>query len=298
MTLSPIWNLHPMLHGRLTGSGWVQYLLQGGVQFPHAERSPVHRAENLNVPDRVEMEPFWNSLLHHLHQRCCDLFRVVAFDEMEIGTRIGFEHVGHLPSANPVRVGDDVAARSLPEHFGEPHDWHDPALDQVPEHRARSHGRKLVYVADQNQSGAVGDSPHERVHQRHVHHRGFVHDQKSAGERVRLVSAEPPCCGVNFQQAVDRLRLQARGLGEPLRRPSSWSTQQALHALGTQDHQDRVHQRRLSDARSSGDDYDPVRENRFQRLALAGGESFPCPLLAPRDRLLEINRRIDRLLFS
>jgi len=77
-----------------------------------------------------------------------------------------------------------------------------------------------------------------------------------------------------------------------------WGAQQALHALGTQDHQDRVHQRRLAHARTSGDDDDPVPENRLQRLALAGGESFPCPLLAPRDRLLEINRRIDQLRFS
>jgi hypothetical protein len=165
---------------------------------------------------------------------------------MEIGTRIGSTHIGHLPSADAVRVGDDVAVRSLPEHFGETHDWHDAALDQVPKHRARSHGRKLVYVADQNQSGAVGDSPYQRVHQRHVHHRSFVHDQKTAGERVRLVSAEPSICGVNFQQAVDRLRFQASGFGQPLRRPSGRGAQQALHTLGTQDHQDRVHQRRLA----------------------------------------------------
>jgi hypothetical protein len=127
----------------------VQYLLQGRVQFAHAERSTVHRAKNLNVADRVETKPFWNSLLHQLDQRRGDLFRVIPFDEVEIGIRVGSAHVGHLPSADAVRVGDDVAVRSLPEHFGEPHDWHDPALDQVLKQRARSHGRKLVYVADQ-----------------------------------------------------------------------------------------------------------------------------------------------------
>jgi hypothetical protein len=135
------------------------------------------------------------------------------------------------------------------------------------------------------------------VHQRHVHHRGLVHEQKTAGERVRLVSAEPPSCGINFEQAMNRLRFQARGLREPLRRPSGWGAQQALHALGTQDHQDRVHQRRLTHARSAGDDDYTVGHNRFQRLALAGGESVPCPLLAPRNSLLEINRWIDQLCF-
>ena len=34
---------------------------------------------------------------------------------------------------------------------------------------------------------------------------------------------------------------------------------------------------------------DPIRENRLQRLPLAGGENLEGPLLAPRDRLLEID---------
>src|SRR5208283_3842729 len=144
------------LHGRLTGSGWVQYLLQGCVEFTDTERSTVHRAKNLNVADRVETKPFWNPLLHQLDQRCRDLLRVVPLDEMEVGTRVGTAHVWHLPPANPVRVGDDVAVRRLPEHFGQPHNWHDPALDQVLKHRARPNGRKLIHVADQNQTRADG----------------------------------------------------------------------------------------------------------------------------------------------
>jgi len=196
------------------------------------------------------MKSLRNPVLHQLHQRCHNLLRIVPLDEVEVGTRAGSAHVRHLPSLNAVRVGDDVAVRSLPEYFGEPHNWYDAAFDQVMEHRARSHRRKLIHVPDQNQPRAVGQSPHQRVHQRHIHHRGFVHDQKTAGERVRLVSAEPPSCGVNFQQAVDRLRFQARCLGEPLRRPSGRSAQQALHALGSQDHQDRVHERGLAHAGS------------------------------------------------
>ena len=81
--------------------------------------------------------------------------------------------------------------------------------------------------------------------------------------------------------AVDRLRFHARGLREPLRRPSGRGAEQALHSLGTQDHQDRVHQRRLAHAWSAGDDYDPVPGNRFQRLALGGGERFARPPRCP-----------------
>ena len=107
--------------------------------------------------------------------------------------------------------------------------------------------------------------------------------------------AEPPCSGVNLQQAVDRLRFHARGFREPLRRSSGGGAQQALNALGSQDHQDRVHECRLAHAGTSGDDHDPVRENRLQRLALAGGKQLARAPLAPRDRLVEINQRIDRL---
>src|SRR5262249_39795459 len=51
-------------------------------------------------------------------------------------------------------------------------------------------------------------------------------------------------------------------------------------------HQDRVHKRRLAYTRSSGDNHDPVPENRLQRLALAGGERLARPPLAPRGRLV------------
>jgi hypothetical protein len=81
--------------------------------------------------------------------------------------------------------------------------------------------------------------------------------------------------------AVDRLRFHARGLREPLRRPSGRGAEQALHSLGTQDHQDRVDERRLADARPSRDDHDPVPENRFQRLTLGGGERFARPPRCP-----------------
>jgi hypothetical protein len=39
------------------------------------------------------MKSVWNSLLHQLDQRCRDLFRVIPFDEMEIGTRVGSAHI-------------------------------------------------------------------------------------------------------------------------------------------------------------------------------------------------------------
>jgi hypothetical protein len=216
---------------------------------------------------------------------------------MEVGIRVCSAHVRDLSPANPVGIGDDPAVRRLPEHFGEAHGRHHAALDQVTEHGARPHGRKLIHVADQNQPGAIRNRPRKGVHQRHVHHRGLIDDQKPAGKRVGLVAGEAPGCGVDLQQSVDGLRFQARGLGEPLRRPSGRGAQQALHALGAQDHQDRVHERRLADARSSRDDDHSVPQNRLQRFALAGSERLPSLALAPCDGLVEVDLRIERRRF-
>jgi hypothetical protein len=70
--------------------------------------------------------------------------------------------VWHLTLANPVRVSDDLATSGLPEHFGEAHDRNDATRDQVMQHRARPDRRKLVYVSDQDQSGAARKGPHVR----------------------------------------------------------------------------------------------------------------------------------------
>jgi hypothetical protein len=64
----------------------------------------------------------------------------------------------------PIRgVGEDPAVRRLPEHFREAQGRDSAALDQVMKHGARSNGWKLVYVADQNESGAVRNRPNKGV---------------------------------------------------------------------------------------------------------------------------------------
>jgi hypothetical protein len=51
------------------------------------------------------------------HQRGGDSFRLIPFDEMEIRIRLCLPYIRHLPPANPVCRGDDLAVRRLPEHF-------------------------------------------------------------------------------------------------------------------------------------------------------------------------------------
>ena len=130
------------------------------------------------------MESFRNPLLQQLDQCRDDLLRLVPLDEMEVRTRVSSAHVWHLAPANAVRVDDNSAVRRLPEDFSETHNWYDVAFYQVMEHRSRPNGRKLVDIADKNESGAVGNRPQKGIHQRHIHHRGFIDDQKTASKWI------------------------------------------------------------------------------------------------------------------
>ena len=112
-----------------------------------------------------------------------------------------------------------------------------------------------------------------------------------------FIFAETPGRGVDLQQAMDRFRVQARGLGQPSRRSSCGGAQQALHILCPQDHQDGIDERGLADARPARNHDHPFGENRLQRLALAGRKRLARSLLAPRNCLLKVDRWIGRLPF-
>ena len=119
-----------------------------------------------------------------------------------------------------MRVHDDAARRGLPEHLRQADDRHGARADDVGEDLARADRGELVDVADEQQRGARGQGADERLHQQNVDHRGLVDDEEVAAEWVRLVALEAAVLRVGLQQAVDRLRLDAGGLGQPLRRPA------------------------------------------------------------------------------
>ena len=124
------------------------------------------------------------------------------------------------------------------------------------QHLAGADRRQLVDVADQDQRGMVRHRLQQSVHQRHVDHRGLVDDEQVAVQRVLLVAPEAAVHGIGFQQPMDRLRLAAGALRQPLRRPAGRRGQRDVDALDHQDLQDRVDQRRLADAGTAGDDED------------------------------------------
>ena len=52
--------------------------------------------------------------------------------------------------------GDNAALRGLPEHLGQSHHWYGTRRDYIREHLPRSHGGKLVDIANDQQSSGAG----------------------------------------------------------------------------------------------------------------------------------------------
>jgi hypothetical protein len=57
---------------------------------------------------------------------------------------------------------------------------------------------------------------HERLHQHDVDHRGLVDDEQIAIERIVGVACEPAAPGIDLEEPVDRLGLDARRFGHAL----------------------------------------------------------------------------------
>ena len=150
-------------------------------------------------------------------------------------------------------VGDDPAPGRLAEHLGQADDRHQAAGDDVGQHLARTDGGKLVDIADDEQRRLVRHRTEQRAHQQDIDHAGLVHDQEIALERMLLGAAELAGARVRLQQAVDRLRLQAGAVRQPLGRPAGGRTQRHANLLGDQHLQDRVDQRGLADPGPAGD---------------------------------------------
>ena len=69
--------------------------------------------------------------------------------------------------------------------------------------------------------GVVRYRFHKRLHQQDVDHRGLVDYEQIAIKGIVSVAFKSAALGIDFQEPVDRLRLDARGLGHALGRAAS-----------------------------------------------------------------------------
>ena len=224
-----ILGLHDLVAGRenrpefldLRGRIGIEGFLQIGVERPRAERATLHRAEHLNVPDRVEAEPTWNPVADNFHDLRRSVLGIVGFDKPEVRLLAALWPFRHFTAIDPVRVDDDPTRGGLAKHLGQPGDRYRAGIDDVVENLARADRGKLIHVADQQKRRPGRDRLDERKHQRDIDHAGFVDHQQIAVERVVGAAAKAAALGIDFQQAVDGLRLDAGLFGHAFRGASS-----------------------------------------------------------------------------
>ena len=94
---------------------------------------------------------------------------------------------------------------------------------------------------------------------------------------------------VNLQQAVDGLGLDPGLLGHALGRASCGSRQRHPDALGDEQAQDRIEQRRLADTGSTRHHRDLGGKNQLQSLPLRGRQGLARTALDPGNGLVEVD---------
>ena len=72
----------------------------------------------------------------------------------------------------------------------------------------------------------VRDRFHERLHKQDVDHRGFVDHEQIAIEGIVSVACEPAASGIDLQEPVNRLGLDARRLVHSLGRAARGGAKQ------------------------------------------------------------------------
>ena len=272
-----------MLACRVEGS------LELDVERAGARAAPVHRAQHLDVAHRIEAETFGNAGLHQLDDPRNRRLRLLGRHEIEVALPFGPGEVGDGAPVDAVGGRDDPAPCRLAEHLGQADHRHGARSDHIGQHLARPDRRQLVDVAHDQQCNFVGDRRQQGPHEKDIDHRGLVDHQQAAVERVVAVAFESAGSGIDLEQAVDGLRLEAGGLAHPLRGPPGRRAQQNVDALGRQDTQDRVDDRRLADARPAGDHRDLRGERRPDGIGLAGRQGKPGSPFRPRQRLVGID---------
>ena len=188
-------------------------------------------------------------------------------------------------------VDDDSARGGLPENLGEAHDGCSARADDVRQHLRGSDGGQLVDIADDEQRRVIRRRLHQRLHQHDVDHGGLVDHEQIAIEGIVGVAREPAALGIDLQEPVDRLRLDARRFGHALGCATRRGAKQQSNVFGRKDLEDRIDDRRLADARPAGDHQRLGGQRQTDRCPLTLGELQTAALFDPWQGLLFVNPR-------
>src|SRR5262249_3369544 len=99
-------------------AGRVQCGLEFDVEGPRAQPAAVHRAQDLDVANRIETEALWDPGADELKDPGDGRLRVVRRNEVEIAVALRLAQVRNGPLVDAMGIDDDLALGRLAEHLG------------------------------------------------------------------------------------------------------------------------------------------------------------------------------------
>jgi len=109
----------------------VERCLQLDVELSGADTAAVHRAQDLDVTDRVETEALGDTGLHQFDNARYGGFRIVCRHQIEVTGAFRLPEIGDRTLIDLVGVDNGLALRGLPEHLCEPHYRYSTRSDDV-----------------------------------------------------------------------------------------------------------------------------------------------------------------------
>jgi len=159
------------------------------------------------------------------------------------------------------------------------------ALTQRFETSALSHSASF---ADDQEGGLVWHRFHERLHH-DINHGGLVDYQQVTVERIVVAALETAALGVDLEQPVNSLGLEAGRLGHTFCSAAGRSAQWKVGALSRKDTQNGIDDGCFANAGATGHDQHLARQGESDRSDLAFGKGKTDTLLDPRQGLVRID---------
>ena len=259
----------------------IKIALQDSVQAFDAQRSLAHRAEHLNII-RLRVNIGRKLPADKLDDAADDPVHIAAAEKKEVAAPVVKRDL--LAPVDPVGVDDDIRAFRLTENPVQPHAGKGLRGDDVLQHRARTHGRKLVHIAHEDQPRTDRHGGQQGMHQKDIHHRHLVDDNDVRLERIRLIAVKGHAFRrilrrrSHLQHPVNRRRLVPGSLRHALRRASCGRRQQDGSPFSPKVADQLVDRGRLAGTRPAGQHQHAVHRCADHRLPLALVQHDPAVL--------------------
>ena len=167
-------------------------------------------------------------------------------------------------------IHNNITLRSLTENLRQFYHRKTSASNNISQDITRSHTRKLIRIAHEDQTGAVYDGLQQGIKKCNIHHGHFIYNDHICLQRILFIFFKsgiiPFCSSIQFQHPMDRPRLITGRFTHPFCRASRRSCQKNVHPLSIKIPDDCINRRCLTGSRATGYDGQTASCRFFDRL--------------------------------